>query len=109
MGKDNNTKKSNGGKGNQKNNQGRKQKAGPPSVRDKALLKIGPPPNPHDTTSIKMVDDDGNEEKERLPNFRDNDNGAIVLTLCKKAISLCIVYELYDDNGSWKRVLCAQH
>ena len=60
MGKDN-TKKNNGGKGNHKNNKGRKQKAGPPSIRDKALLKIGPPPNPSDTTSIKMVDDDGNE------------------------------------------------
>ena len=87
MGKDNNQKKNNGGKGNRKNNQGRKQKAGPPSVRDKALLKIGPPPNPHDTTSIKLVDKDGNEEKERLPSYRDNDNAAIVLTLCEKAIN----------------------
>ena len=56
-----------------------------------------------------MVDEDGNDVKERLPDFRDNDNPAIVLTLCKKAISLCIVYELYDDAGSWKRILRAQH
>ena len=106
MGKDS-KKSNNGGKGNRKHHQ--KQKAGPPSKRDKAVLKIGPPPNPNDSTSIKMTDSDGNEVKERLPNYTDNENPAIALTQCEKAISLCNVYELYDNDGSWKCIVRAQH
>ena len=73
------------------------------------MLKIGPPPNLSDTTSIKMVDRDGNKVEEKLPDYHNNDNTVVALTLCEKAISLCNVYELYDNKGSWKRILRAQH
>ena len=97
------------GKENQGKHNNKQKQAGPPKKQDKATLKIGPPPNPKDKTSIKMLDMDRNGVKKRLSDFRDNDDPTILLTLCKKAISLSVVYKLYDEDGSWKKLARVQH
>ena len=51
----------------------------------------------------------GNEEKEKLLNFRDDNNGSLLVDLCEKAITLCNTYNLYNDKGDWKAVVQAQH
>ena len=61
------------------------------------------------TTYVKILDEMGNKAKEKLPNFRDDNNGAILVELCEKAIALCNTYNLYNDNGDWKTVAQAQY
>ena len=51
----------------------------------------------------------GNKAKEKLPNFRDDNNGALLAELCEKAIALCSTYNLYNNNGDWKAVAQAQY
>ena len=51
----------------------------------------------------------GNEAKEKLPNFRDDNNGALLVKLCEKAITLCKTYNLYNDNSDWKTLAQTQH
>ena len=60
-------------------------------------------------TSVKILDKMGNEAKEKLPSFRDHNNGALLVELCEKAIALCNTYNLYNNDGDWKAVAQAQH
>ena len=79
------------------------------SKQNKAVLTLDPVPEPTKTTSVKILDKMGNEAKEKLPNFRDDNNGALLVELCEKAITLYKTYNLYDENGDWKAVTQAQH
>ena len=54
------------------------------------------------TTSVKILDEMDNKTKEKLPNFRDDNNRTLPVELCKKAIALCKMYGLYNNNGDWK-------
>ena len=76
--------------------------------QNKAVLVLGPVSEPTKTTSGKIVDKMGNKAKEKLPNFRDDNNRALLVELCKKVIAFCKTYELYNDNGDWKAVAQAQ-
>ena len=51
----------------------------------------------------------GNKAKEKLPNFRDDNNGALLVGLCEKAIALFKTYDIYNNNGNWKAVAQAQY
>ena len=72
-------------------------------------MKLEPAPEPTKTTSVKILDDMSNEVKEKLPNFRDDNEGALLVELCKKSIAICETYDLYNANGDWKAVAQAQH
>ena len=96
-------------RGNHKQNGNRNQFRGPASKQSKAVLKLEPAPEPTKTTSVKILDEMENEVKEKLPNFRDDDKGALLVELCKKAIGVCQTYELYNEAGDWKAVAQAQH
>ena len=79
------------------------------SKRNKAVLTLDPVPEPTNTTSVKILDDMCNQAKERLPNFRDGNKGALLVELCEKSIAACEAYDLYNDNGDWKTVAQAQY
>ena len=79
------------------------------SKQNKAGLKLDPVQEPIKTTSVKILDKMGNGRKEKLPNFRDDNNGALLVELYEKAITLCKMYDLYDNNGDRKAVAQAQH
>ena len=79
--------------GNQNNFRGRASK------QNKAVLTLDPAPEPTKTTSVKILDEMGNEVKEKLPNNRDSDNGALLAELCQKVIEVCETYKLYNENG----------
>ena len=64
------------------------------SKQNKAVLTLDPVPEPTKTTSVKISDEMGNEEKEKLLNFRDDNNGSLLVDLCEKAITLCNTYNL---------------
>ena len=80
-----------------------------PREQAKAVLTLDPVPELAETASVKVLDNVGNKAKEKLPNFRDGDNGALLVDLCEKAIALCKTYNLYNDNGDWKTMAQAQH
>ena len=50
-----------------------------------------------------------NIAKEKLPNFRDDNRGALLVELCEKSIAICEAYDLYNGNGDWKTVAQAQY
>ena len=71
---------------------------------------LDPVLEPTKTTSNKILEQMGNEAKEKLPNFIDDNNGALLVELCKKATALCKTwYWLYNGNGDWKAVAQAQY
>ena len=72
-------------------------------------MRLDPEPEPTKTTSVKILDNMGNKAKERLPNFRDDNKGALLVKLCEKSIAICKAYNLYNDNGDWKIVAQAQY
>ena len=76
---------------------------------NKAILTLDPAPEPTKTTSVKLKDDMDNEIKERIPNFRDDNKGALLVELCQRSIAICETYDLYDQPGRWKTVAQAQH
>ena len=69
------------------------------SKQNKAVLTLDPAPEPTKTTSVKILDEMGNEAKEKLPNNRDDDNGALLAELCQKVIAVCETYKLCNENG----------
>ena len=79
------------------------------SKQNKAVLTIDPLPEPTKTTSVKILDEMGNKAKEKLLNFRDDNNGELLVELCEKAITLCKTYVLYNDTGDWKAVAQPKH
>ena len=83
--------------------QKRKDRA-PPTKASKAIPKLGPPPASESTTSIKLDDALGNEVKECLDDWRDGENGSILVDMLSKSISIANKYSLYNNEGDWKAV-----
>ena len=48
-----------------------------------------------------------NEVKERIPDYRDDDPGVILIETCKKFMQICSTYDLYEWS-EWKAVIQAQ-
>ena len=73
----------------------------PTNIASKAILKLGPPPTSERTTSIKLQDAMNDEVKERLDNWRDGDDGRILLDMLitSKLISISNKYSLYNADG----------
>ena len=86
--------KSNGNGNGQKRNNRR-----PPSKASKAILKLGLPPVSERQTSLKLTDALDNEVKERPDDFRDGDEGRILVNMLHKSISICNSYTLYNTGG----------
>ena len=63
------------------------------SRQNKAVLTLDPAPGPTKTTSVKILDDMGSKAKDKLPNFRDNNNGVLLVKLREKAIASCKTYK----------------
>ena len=61
-------------------------------------------PEPTKTTSVKILDNMDNKAKEKLPIFRDDNNGALLVEFYEKSIAICEAYDMYNDNGDWKTV-----
>ena len=100
----------NGRKGSQdkskRKGQGQKRKErGPPSKASKAILKLGKPPVSEQTTSLKLEDALGNEVKEKLDNWRDGDDGRILIQMLVKSIEICNNYSLYNGERQWQAVV----
>ena len=49
------------------------------NTQNKAILKLDPTPEPIKVTSIKILHDMKNKTKERITNYRDENNKAILL------------------------------
>ena len=79
----------------------------PPTKASKAILKLRPPPASEWTTSVKLEDAIGNEVKEHLDNWREGDNGRILIDMLVKSISICNKYSLYNGDDGWKAVVQA--
>ena len=61
----------------------------------KALAQVKP-----DKDDLRQVlDDMDNEVNEKLTNYRDGNNGALLVKLCQKASAICETYALYNENG----------
>ena len=85
-----------GGQENSRNNKGHRcNKRRPLSIASKAILKLEPPPAFERTTSAKLNEAMGNKVKERLNNWRDGDNGRILVDMLVKSILICNKYSLY--------------
>ena len=97
----------NNGRGQEKsNNKGhRRNERRPPTIASKAILKLGPPPTSERTTSVKLNDAMENEVKERLDNWRDGDDGRILVNMLVKSTSTCDKYSLYNANRDWQSVV----
>ena len=78
----------NNGRGPEKsNNKGhRDNERRPPTIASKAILKLGPPPTSKRTTSVKLNDTVENEVKERLDDWRDGNDGRILVNMLVKSI-----------------------
>ena len=76
----------------------------PTKIASKAILKLGPPPQSERTTSIKLQDAMENEVKERLDEWRDGDDGRILVDMLIKIISISNKYSLYNADGDWQCV-----
>ena len=64
-----------------------------------AVLTLDLVPELMKTASVNILDEMGNKQaKENLPIFRDDNNKALLVDLCKKAIALCKTYDLYNNN-----------
>ena len=113
MAKDNNKEPKSNGKsrrrGNHNSSGGWNRFRGTSSKQSKAILNLDPVEKPLKTTSIKIMDSMDNEVKERLPNFRDDNNQSILVEVCQKSISICKTYNLYNEDGDWKAVAQVQH
>ena len=59
-------------------------------------LTLDPVPEPAKTTFVKILDDMDNKVKEKLPNYRDDNNGVLLVKFCQKAIAICEMYALYN-------------
>ena len=72
------------------------------SKQNKVVLTLDPAPKPTKTTSVNIIDEMGNEAKEKLPNNRDDDNGALLDKICQKVIAVCETYKwvLFFLSGS---------
>ena len=94
----------NNGRGQDKsNNKGHKRNGRrPPSIASKAILKFGPPPTSERTTSVKLHDVMENEVKERLDDWRDGDDGRILVDMLVKLISICNKFSLYNADRDWQ-------
>ena len=66
----------------------------PPSKAQKALLKLGAPPVGERQTSVKLKDAMDNKIKEYLDDYRDGNDGRILINMLMKSISLCVKYSL---------------
>ena len=80
----------------------RRKERGPPSTASKVILKPGQPPVSEQTTSLKLEDALGNEVKEKLDNWRDGEDGRILINMFVKSIKICNNYSLYMGEGAWK-------
>ena len=96
----------NNGRGQEKsNNKGhRRNERRPPTIASKAILKLGPPPTSKRTTSIKLHDAMDNKVKECLDDWRDGNDGRILVDVLIKSISICNKYSLYNADGDWQCV-----
>ena len=74
----------------------------PPAIASKAIIKLWPPPASEQIT-VKLNNALGNEVKERLDNWRDDDDGTPRHVLVK-SISICNKYLLYNTDGDWQSV-----
>ena len=97
----------NNGRGQEKSNNigHRRNERRPPTIASKAILKLGPPPTSEQTTSVKLNDPMGKEVKERLDNWRDGDNGRILVDMLVKSTSICNKYSFYNANKDWQTVV----
>ena len=96
----------NNGRGQDKSNKGhRRNKRRPTTIASKAILKLGPPPTSERTTSVKLNDAMGHEVKERFDDWRDGDDGQILVDVLVKSTSICNKYSLYNANGDWQSVV----
>ena len=97
----------NNGCGQEKNNNKghRRNKCRPPMIASKAILKLGPPPTSKWTTSVKLNGMTENEVKEWLDDWRDSDNGPILVDMIVKSISMCNSYSLYNADEDWQSVV----
>ena len=78
------------------NNKGhRRNERRPMTIASKAIVKLGPPPTSERTTSIKLRDAMDNEVKERLDDWRDGDDGRILVDMLIKSISICSKYSTH--------------
>ena len=77
--------------------------------QNKEVLTLNPVQEPTKTTSVKILDDMGNKAKEKLPNFRDDNNTVLLVELCDKSMAVCKAYDLYNKNGDWRTVAQAQY
>jgi len=109
MAKDSNNERKGGYENKSKGNGNgqQRQNRGPPSKASKAILKLGPPPVSERTTSLKLTDALDNEVKERLDDYRDGDEGRILIDMLQKSISICNSYTLYNAGGDWRSVVQA--
>ena len=76
----------------------------PMTIASKANLKSGPSPTSEQTTSVKLNNAMENEVKERLDDWRDGDDGRILVDMLIKSISVCNKYSLYNADGDWQSV-----
>ena len=77
----------------------------PPTIASKAILKIGPPSTFERTTSVRLNGAMVNEVKEHLDNWRDGDDGRILVDMLVKSTSICNKYSLYNADRDWQSVV----
>ena len=97
----------NNGRGQEKSNNKdhRRNERRPPTIASKAILKLGPPPTSKQTNSVKLNNAIGNEVEERLDDWRDGDNGQILVDMLVNLTSICNKYSLYNANGDCQSVV----
>ena len=66
------------------------------------------------TSSIKILEEMDNSVKEKLPNYRDDNNRLLLVKLCQKIIAACETYALYNESGDvrcgdGKKTSCAAY
>ena len=66
--------------------------------QSKAILTLDPASEPTKITSVDILDEMDKAVKEKLPNNRDDDNGALLVKLCQKVIAVFATYKLYNKN-----------
>ena len=77
--------------------------------QSKVVLTLDPVPEATKMTSVKILENMDNKVKEKLPNYRDDNNRALLVDLYQKVVAICKTYALYNGNGNWKIVAQAQH
>ena len=98
-----------GRKGRQENSSNgrshKRNKGRPLTIASKAILKLGSPPASEQTTTVKSQDAMGNKVKEHLDNWRDGDDGRILIDMLVKLIVICNKYSIYSANGDRQSVV----